>query len=108
MNIEYKTGWMGRTLVISGEAVIDGISQNVTISEDAEERTWEGTKCVNRDVSTDALETLSFALGEMICDRKANFDSSELIKELFDKLPPEVAYQLSIDLFKEYGQTQEK
>jgi hypothetical protein len=41
----------------------------------------------------------------MINDRKADFDSSELIEVLFEKLPADIAYQLLINLFKEYGQT---
>jgi len=108
MNINYTRNWSGKTLIIEGKTDVNGATENVRILQDAEERTWEGSKCVNRDVSTDALETLSFALGEMIYDRKADFNSQDLIEVLFEKLPADIACNLAIKLSNEYIKTQDK
>lgn len=86
MNIELKRNY-GYELLIEAD--------NVKISEDIEERIYpkrEDGKIdfkahPKRDIKTEAIEQIVNLLDDMIYYREANFDSSNLIEHLFDKLP---------------------
>lgn len=80
-------------------------AENVNVCEDIEERIYGKTedgktdyKNVKRDVKTDAIEKFVSVLDDMIYYREADFDSSELIKRLFEKLPQEVCDKLLKEL----------
>lgn len=85
-------------------------TDNVHITEDIEERiyskTSEGkidfTKLPKRDIKTDEINNIDRLLQDMIYYREAEYDSSDLIKLLFEKLPANVACVLSNELYKQY------
>lgn len=85
-------------------------AENVKIVEDIEDRIYpkdeNGKAIVNmnpkRDVKTDAIEQFVSVLDDMIHYREAKFDSSNLIENLFDKLPEEERQQLLKKLVKYY------
>lgn len=102
MEISLKANYAGYNLLFKAE--------NVNIEEDIEERIYEkkedGTadlsKPPKRDINDDAIEQFSQVLSDIISYRERNFDSSNLIEELFKKLPQEIAEELSNKLAKMY------
>jgi hypothetical protein len=81
------------------------IAENVNVCEDIEERIYGKTedgkidyRNVKRDVKTEVIERFVSVLEDMIYYREADFDSSSLIEQLFDKLPQQVANDLLIKL----------
>ena len=81
------------------------IAENVNVCEDIEERTYSKTedgktdyRNVKRDVKTEVIERFVSVLEDIIYYREADFDSSSLIEQLFDKLPQQVANDLLIKL----------
>jgi hypothetical protein len=78
-------------------------ADNVKVEEDIETREYpkdeNGKSIINlnpkRDISTDALHQITTLLDDMIYYREAEYDSSELIQRLFDKLPKEAAFKLA-------------
>lgn len=101
MEIEIKRNY-GYELVIT--------SENVRITEDIESRKYstlpdgktDFSVSPKRDISTGYLETFARAMEDMICYRTEPFNSSDLIKALFDRLTPEMAQSLSTDLKRTY------
>jgi hypothetical protein len=89
-------------------------AENVRLVEDIESREYpkdQNGKIIyngspNRDVSTDAIRQFTSVLENMIYYRKADFDSSELIKLLFEKLPDDVAIDLAKWATNEYTEDQ--
>lgn len=87
MEIKLQTNYYGYNLIIEAD--------NVKINEDIESREYpkdENGKTIinlnpNRDIKTEALEQISTLLSDMIYYRKAEFESSDLIELLFEKLP---------------------
>ena len=85
-------------------------ADNVNICEDVESRTYyltedgkiDYTKLPKRDVSEYYLNDISRTLVDMIFDRTADYDSSELISYLFDKLPDTVRTNLLKELNYKY------
>lgn len=85
-------------------------ADNVHASEDIETRTYpkgedgehDFKKPPVRDISTDALEQVSILLSDMINYRSAEFDSSDLIKGLFEKLPKGIAALVAVELYTDY------
>lgn len=85
-------------------------AQNVRITEDIESREYpkdeSGKTMVNlhpkRDINTDALQQFVDILEDMIYYRKAEFDSSNLIERLFNKLPSDVAIKLIKEIAKHH------
>ena len=94
MEIELKTSNYGIDLVVKAE--------NVNITEDIEERVWENNRIVIRDIQDEWVENIAQLMEDIIYYRVADFDSSELIEQLFNKLPQETAESLSEKLFKDY------
>jgi hypothetical protein len=81
------------------------IAENVNVCEDIEERIYSKTEDgktdfnnVKRDVKTEVIKQFVSVLEDMIYYREADFDSSDLIEQLFDKLPQQVANDLLIKL----------
>ena len=72
-------------------------AENVSVTEDIESRTYPNnedgkvdySKPPKRDVSTPAIEQIVSLLDDMIYYRVADFDSTNLIERLIDKLPKE-------------------
>jgi hypothetical protein len=101
MNITLKRNY-GYELIFEAE--------NVKITEDIEDRIYSKTEDgktdfktpPKRDVKTDALEQFTSVLDDMIHYREADFDSSDLIERLFEKLPQEVANNLLVKLKRDY------
>lgn len=101
MEIELKRGY-GYTLIVTAE--------NVKIEEDIESRVYHKTpdgktdfsKNPERDVSDGSIEMISKVLSDMIYYRDKDFNSSDLIKQLFERLPFEISSSLSDELKKEY------
>lgn len=84
-------------------------AENVTVSEDIEERIYGKTeegktdfKNVKRDIKTDVIEQFVIVLDDIIYYREADFDSSNLIERLFEKLPHEIANNLLAKLKRDY------
>ena len=85
-------------------------ADNVMIAEDIEERTYrkdENGKTIfdlnpKRDVKTEFLVQFSTVLDDLIYYRVKEYDSSELIRNLFNKLPSNIANDLSLELHKKY------
>jgi hypothetical protein len=94
MNIKIERGnAIGLELVIEAE--------NVKIAYDIEAREYDrdiSGKLLSvfpkRDISTDALDKLTMVLDDMIYYREVSYDSSDLIRRLFDKLPSDTAAKL--------------
>ena len=99
MEINLNTSNYGYDLVITAD--------NVKIVEDVETRTYlkneSGKSYVEKDVSEESLQQISQVLGDMVYCRKADFDSSDLIKQLFEKLPQETAEKLVESLHKDFA-----
>ncbi len=84
-------------------------AENVNVCEDIEERIYGKTedgktdcKNVKRDVKTDVIEQFVSVLDDMIYYREAEFDSSDLIERLFEKLPQDVCDKLLVKLKRDY------
>lgn len=84
-------------------------TDNVDVSEDIEDRIYSktnfnknGTALVERDIKTDVVQQFVSVLDDMIYYRKAEFDSSDLIKRLFEKLPKESRDKLMLDIKETY------
>lgn len=85
-------------------------AENVMVTEDIESREYpkdeNGKTIINlhpkRDIKTDALMQFVNVLDDMIYYRKAEFDSSNLIERLFEKLPSDVAIKLSEKIKRDY------
>ena len=80
-------------------------AENVNVCEDIEERIYGKTEYgktdfrnVKRDVKTEVIKRFVSVLEDMIHYREADFDSSYLIEQLFDKLPQQVANDLLLKL----------
>jgi len=77
-------------------------ADNVHVVEDIEERTYthgehgkiDCTIPPTRDIKTEEIDKFTSILEDMIYYRKAAYDSSNLIKSLFEKLPYEIAIEL--------------
>lgn len=100
MEIELKISY-GFELIFKAE--------NINIVEDIEDRIYGKTeegktdfKNVTRDIKTDAIEQFVSVLDDMIYYRKENFDSSDLIERLFEKLPNNKVELLLNKLKKDY------
>jgi hypothetical protein len=85
-------------------------AENVKISEDIESRIYGKTsdgktnfKDCKSDIKTDVIEQFANVLEDLIYYRKDYFDSSRLIKYLFEKLPDETVKELIKQLIDEYG-----
>ena len=86
------------------------VADNVKIEEDVESRIYtkdENGKIlpdsnVIRDVKTSSIVMVERVLSDMIYYRKEEYDSTDLIKNLFDKLPSEKAKELAGMLYDEY------
>lgn len=95
MEITLKTGNYGFDLIVKAE--------NVNILEDIQERIWENNSIVRRDIKDEWVENIAQLMEDIIYYRVADFDSSSLIEQLFNKLPQETAEKLTDKLFKDYG-----
>lgn len=101
MEISLKRNY-GYTLIIKAD--------NVNIEEDIEERTYyktedgkiDGSKSPERDVQSTAINQFISVLDDMIYYRKKEIDSSNLIENLFEKLPKGVAIKLAQKLKENY------
>ena len=85
------------------------ITENVNATEDIEDRIYgkkeDGTTDyhrVTRDINTDVLEQFTSVLGDMIYHRVSDFDSSDLIERLFEKLPSESVDKLLTKLVRDF------
>ena len=85
-------------------------AENVKIVEDIESRTYpkddNGKTIIDlnpkRDIKTDVIDQIANVLNDMIYYREEEYDSSDLIKRLFEKLPSNVAMELSGFITAEY------
>ena len=85
-------------------------SDNVYIEEDAEDRIYfktdggksDFTKAPKRDIKTEILDQFAMVLSDLICYRVDDYDSSDLIKELFEKLPETLTTSLLQELNNKY------
>lgn len=83
---------------------------DVIVVKDIEDRIYSKTengktdfRSVTYDIKTEIIEQFVSVLADMIYYRKADFDSSYLIKELFKKLPQETVNNLLEELKHDYG-----
>ena len=84
-------------------------AENINVCEDIEERIYGKTedgktdyKNVKRDVKTEVIEQFVSVLEDMIYYREAEFNSSDLIERLFEKLPQDVCDKLVAKLKMDY------
>ncbi len=84
-------------------------AENVNVCVDIEERIYNkeedgkiSLKGVSRDIKTDAIEQFVSILDDIIYYRKADFDSTELIFRLIEKLPKDKFNQMVSKFKKEY------
>lgn len=84
-------------------------AENVNVCEDIEDRIYGKTEDgktdynnVKRDVKTDVIEQFVSVLNDMIYYREAEFDSSDLIERLFEKLPQDVCDKLLVKLKRDF------
>lgn len=85
-------------------------ADNVHIDEDVEERQYiykedgklDISKGPKRDVKESAVRMIAQVMEDMIYYREKEIDTSDLIERLFEKLPENVASELSKKLFKSY------
>lgn len=102
MNIEVKGRYGYTDLVFTDEnvkvefSVSEGIYVEVEGKKDYKQRT-------GNDITDESLNLLAKPLEDLIYYRKRDFDSSELIKQLFDKLPVERKKELLDALNGYYG-----
>ena len=105
MKIELKANY-GFTLQIEAG---DG---DISFSEDIESRIYskdengktDYTKPPKRDIRTDIIEQFVRVLDDMIDYRVEEFDSSVLIKTLFEKLPQDIAIELLNELCRDFNE----
>jgi hypothetical protein len=88
---------------------LEVIAENVNISEDVESRTYpkdENGRFIyrnpERDIDTVYLEQVVRLCNDMIYHRRADFDSSDLIINLFEKLPDTILSELLKKLNSDY------
>lgn len=101
MEIKLKSNY-GFYLIIKAD--------NVNIEEDIETREYQKGEdgkanyslAPNRDISTESIDMMTGVLEDMIYYRKKDYDSSELIKSLFLRLPQGAAEKLASYLHSEY------
>lgn len=106
MNIEVENRY-GFNLIITAD--------NVKIEEDIEERIYhikddgktDFSKAPERDIKTDSIQMIVRVLDDMVDYRKKELDTSQLIKNLFDKLPQSVANKLSKELYKNFNEEEQ-
>lgn len=87
-------------------------AENVNVEEDIEQRIYSKTEDgktdfktpPKRDIQDAALIQITSLLDDMMYYREREFDSEDLIRRLFDKLPEEVRQELVQDLYKEYSE----
>ena len=85
-------------------------ADNVHVEEDIESREYEKDENgktdfktpPKRDIDTNALDQFVRVLDDMMYYRVAEYDSCDLIQSLFEKLPIELAYNLSCELKARY------
>lgn len=85
-------------------------AENVNVEEDIEQRIYQKLEDgksdfkspPERDINDEAIEQLSGVLADVIYYRKRDFDSSNLIEGLFEKLPDEQASILLKKLNRDY------
>ena len=90
-------------------------ADNVNIEEDIEDREYangpdgkiDWSKPPTRDIRTDAIRQIADLLDDLIYYREKEYDSSELIKRLFDKLPESVTGGLLAHLRKQWDEYEE-
>lgn len=107
MEISLKNSY-GHILIIKAD--------NVNIEEDIEERIYHKnkdgkidlSKGVERDIQTSAIEQFERVLDDLIHYRKKEYDSSNLIENLFEKLPNKVAVELVKKLRNNYEEVFEE
>jgi hypothetical protein len=102
MEIQLKCNNYGYDFIVKAE--------NVNLVEDVEERIYDKkedgkldtSKPPFRDINNDILEQLTRVLDDAIYYRKRDFDSSQLIEGLFQKLPESIRQEVLTKLNKEY------
>lgn len=85
-------------------------ADNVNIIEDIEERIYSKTEdgevdwniAPKRDINTEILNQITNLLDDLIYYRESDYDSSNLIERLFEKLPDKDCEQLLKKLNKFY------
>ena len=91
---------------------IESSDGDISFSEDIESRIYQKdengktdyTKPPKRDIRTDIIEQFVRVLDDMIDYRVEEFDSSVLIKTLFEKLPQDVAIELLNELCRDFNE----
>ena len=106
MNIRVNKNYRGCDLIIEAD--------NVEIVEDIEVRIYpkdENGKTIfsnpKIDIDVNAIDQIVQTLDDIIYFRKGEYDSSTLIENLFEKLPPSVAESLSKKMYETYKQEEE-
>ena len=102
MEITLKASYAGYDIIFK--------SENVIVTEDIEERIYPVSEDGKvdyksrplRDISDNALNQFVALLDDIIYYRKRDFNSSDLIEKLFEKLPEDSANKLFAKLKNDY------
>ena len=86
-------------------------AENINVEEDIEQRIYsqkedgkiDHSKPPLRDISTDVIDSIIGVCSDLIEYRLAEYDSSELVFQLFTKLPKNAAKTLLLKLNHEYS-----
>ena len=104
MNIQFFNYSKIGSIILSVSSGDESIEEDV--SESVYETTLEGkvnhSNKLMTDVSDYDLRTMVNAVKELMGYRKRTYDSSDLIKSLFEKLPDDVRSELIEELHVEY------
>lgn len=83
--------------------------------DDIEERTYakkedgktDFMRKIGSDVKTDVIDKYSRILSDLICYRNEDYDASDLIKQLFEKLPKDKVQDLLKELVHDYKEEED-
>lgn len=89
----------GLSIIISSsqieEEIIETVTENLYEIDEFGKKNMRNK--IGEDVSTEILENFNNALWELIEERTRDFDSADLIKALWDKLPYHKQQELDIN-----------
>jgi len=108
MKITVDNKYFGTNIVI--------VAENVKIEEDVSETIYgkkedgkpDFTKRLGKDITNEAMNLFGTVMYDMAYYRESPYDSSDLIKTLFEKLPDNKRQELLKTLMKDYLEEDEE
>lgn len=102
MKISVKGGYTSTEVIVEAENVriVEDISHSIYGKK--EDGKTDYTKYLGTDIEDESLRQFTEVMEEITYYRNAPFDSSDLIKRLFEKLPDDVCQNLLKELNESY------